>query len=174
MNDLVVKVCVAGEGGTGKTSLINRLIHNTFSEFMKMTIGTGIYSYDIVHDDHKVVFQIWDFAGEDRFRFFLPTYLKGSSAVLLCWDMSRFITLRNLNEWYEIVEKNAEDAIIYMIGTKKDIKGQDSTIDEGFIESFKKNKKFARIFETSAKTGENIKELFSTLAKDILEKRKLI
>jgi GTPase SAR1 family protein len=75
MNEIILKVSVAGEGGTGKTSLLHRLITGGFRADMKMTIGTGLMSYTTKCEEYKIFYQLWDFAGEKRFRFFLPNYL---------------------------------------------------------------------------------------------------
>ncbi|MCP4763418.1 MAG: GTP-binding protein, partial [archaeon] len=112
MKDLVLKVCVTGEGGTGKTTLLHRLISGEFIANMKMTIGTGLMTHNVLingeDDDYNITYQLWDFAGEKRFRFFLPNYLKGSSAVFMCFDLSRYPTFKNLEEWYKIVTETSK------------------------------------------------------------------
>jgi len=173
MKEMIIKVCIAGEGGTGKTTLLHRLIEGKFIADMKMTIGTGLMTYQVTVKDIRIVFQLWDFAGEERFRFFLPAYLKGAKSVLLCYDTTRFTTFQNLDEWYSIVENvlDVNNVLIYLIGTKIDLTDKRS-VNKDVIDDFLKLKKFDRYFETSSKTGENIKEIFQQLAEDVFEKQK--
>ncbi|MHA1338498.1 MAG: Rab family GTPase [Promethearchaeota archaeon] len=173
MREIIVKVAIAGEGGTGKTTLLHRLVKGEFIADMKMTIGTGLMTYAVTSGDYKITFQLWDFAGEERFRFFLPNYLKGAKAVLLCYDTTRMPTLNNLEEWYEIIESvlKVEETILYLIGTKIDLTEKKSVKPE-VVKDWMKGRNFKRFFETSAKTGKNIEEVFKELAKDILEMQK--
>jgi small GTP-binding protein len=65
------KICIFGDSGVGKTSLTHRYISNRFEEDTKMTIGVDILSKDVEIENFIVKLQIWDFAGEERFRFLL-------------------------------------------------------------------------------------------------------
>lgn len=168
MNEVIIKVSVAGEGGTGKTSLLHRLVTGTFKEDMKMTIGTGLMSYNTSYNNFRIIYQLWDFAGEKRFRFFLPNYLKGSKAILLCFDSTRFNSFQNLTEWYNIVKENINiyNTYIYLISTKIDLT-QRRAVFKDSIDNWMKDKKIDRFFESSALSGENIKEIFNKLTEDI-------
>lgn len=172
MNELVMKVCVVGEGGTGKTSMLHRLVKDEFISDMKMTIGTGLMTHSIEVDSQKIIYQLWDFAGENRFRFFLPNYLKGAKAVILCYDMTRFPTFNNLNEWYSIVESNIDlsKMVVYLVGNKKDLKQKKAVFSET-VDEWKDKRKIDRTWTSSALTGENIDEIYQTLGKDLIEKR---
>lgn len=174
MNEVILKVSVAGEGGTGKTSLLHRLVTGTFKEDMKMTIGTGLMSYVTSFNNFKIIYQLWDFAGEKRFRFFLPNYLKGSKAVLLCFDSTRYNSFQNLTEWYDIVKQNINinDTLIYLISTKIDLKERRAVFKDT-INEWIKDKKIDRFYESSALSGENIKEIFNKLTEDIYSKMQL-
>ncbi|MEM3587974.1 MAG: GTP-binding protein, partial [Candidatus Jordarchaeaceae archaeon] len=72
------KVIVVGEGGVGKTTFINRYTTQRFIESTKITIGTGFYSLDKRVNSDFIKLQLWDFGGEKRFRFILPSYCKGT------------------------------------------------------------------------------------------------
>jgi small GTP-binding protein len=173
MKQMIIKVCVAGEGGTGKTTMLERLVSGLFVEDTKMTIGTGLLTHEVIVGNTKFVLQLWDFAGEPRFRFFLPNYLRGSSAVVLCFDITRFPTYRSLEEWYEIVVENTkeEKTVIYLVATKGDLIDQ-RAIEQDLIDDWiKDHDRIKGFYQTSSVTGKNIDELFSKIAEDSLQLR---
>ena len=117
----VFKIIVVGEGGVGKTTMIRRLCYQKFLP-QKMTIGADLASHDLVVGGKNIKLQLWDFAGELRFRFFLPSYCKGAKGALLVFDLARYSTFKKLNEWYEILRSSAPQGItIILIGAKRDL-----------------------------------------------------
>lgn len=161
------KCIVAGDGGTGKTTLINRYITNKFSVDTKVTIGAGFYTKALELNDAFVKLQIWDFGGEKRFRFILPTYCKGAHGVIMAFDLTRLPTLVGLDDWIDIIKKNADNPKIILIGTKNDL-GQ--LVDEDTINEFlQRNNEIASFYKTSSKTGENVEDVFMQLGKLLLE-----
>src|SRR6056297_34436 len=109
-----LKLCILGEGGVGKTTLTKRIITGTFDTSTKMTIGVDfeVYATEIMDplapEDQEdvplipITAQIWDFAGEKRFRFMLPRYCKGADGGILCFDLTRYSTTRYIDEWFYI------------------------------------------------------------------------
>ena len=160
-----MKIIVAGDGGVGKTSLLNRYVSNTFLEIMKMTIGTGFFSKVLKTGDSNIKLQLWDFGGEKRFRFILPNYCKGAHGVLLAFDMNDFTTLMNLDEWLQIIRENTKNPISFLVGTKVDIAG---VLDENFIQEYLQKNQLTKFIPTSAKSGENVDRLFEELTHDVL------
>jgi small GTP-binding protein len=164
-----MKIVVAGDGGVGKTSLLNRYVSNSFLEIMKMTIGTGFFSEVIETEKDIIQLQLWDFGGEKRFRFILPNYCKGAHGVIFAFDLNDFTTLMNLDEWLEIIRENTENPVMFLVGTKADVAG---TLDEYLILQFLQKNKMNKFIPTSAKTGDNVKSVFEELAQTILDKEK--
>jgi small GTP-binding protein len=161
------KCIVAGDGGTGKTTLINRYMTNKFSVDTKVTIGAGFYTKTLEIEDALIKLQIWDFGGEKRFRFILPTYCKGAHGVIMAFDLTRLPTLVGLDEWIDIIKKNADNPKIILIGTKLDL-GQ--MVDDNTIQEFtEKNKEIASVYKTSSKTGEHVEEVFAQMGNLLLE-----
>ncbi len=163
------KCIVAGDGGTGKTTLINRYITKTFSVDTKVTIGAGFYTKTLEINDSILKLQIWDFGGEKRFRFILPTYCKGAHGVIMAFDLTRLPTLIGLDEWIDIIKKNAAtNPKIILIGTKSDL-GQ--IVDEEIINEFlARNKDVSSFYKTSSKTGENIEVVFEQMGQLLLDR----
>ncbi len=164
-----LKIVVAGDGGVGKTCLLNRYISNTFMDVMKITIGTGFFAKEIEMEDFIAKLQLWDFGGEKRFRFLLPNYCKGAHGVILAFDMNDFTTLMNLDEWLQIVRENTKDPVIILVGTKVDVAGY---MDERIIQDFCKENAIKKFIPTSAKTRKNIELVFQELVENIIDKSK--
>jgi small GTP-binding protein len=161
------KVIVVGEGGIGKTTFINRYTTQKFIESTKITIGAGFYSLDKKVNGDYVKLQLWDFGGEKRFRFILPSYCKGTSGVIFAFDLTRPSSLWNLEEWFDLVKKNTNNPISLLIGTKADEAekfGARAVKDEQVAEFLKKHNLSPDLFfKTSSKTGQNVKEVFAKL-----------
>ncbi len=168
------KVIVVGEGGVGKTTFINRYTTQKFIESTKITIGAGFYSLDKKVNGDSVKLQVWDFGGEKRFRFILPSYCKGTSGVIFAFDITRPSSLWNLEEWFDLVKKHTNNPISLLIGTKADEAEKVSvkTVNDEQIAEFikKHNLPPDSFFKTSSKTGQNVKEVFTKLY-DLLYKR---
>lgn len=166
----VLKIIVVGEGGVGKTTMIRRLCYEKYLP-QKMTIGADLASYDLNIGENNYKLQLWDFAGEKRFRFFLPSYCKGARGALLVFDLARYSTFKKLNEWYEILRASAPQSITtILVGAKRDILREKGAISFEEVLEFQESHNIEGYIETSAKTGENISEAFKLLTKKIIEK----
>ena len=171
--EFLFKIVVVGDGGVGKSTMIQRLITGHFVP-MKITIGTDLMSWSTTRDNVDIKLQIWDFAGEKRFRFFLPNYARGAQGCLLCYDISRYTSFQNLQEWYDVVEENTKNPIFIMVGGKADLSESRRTVKKEEAEEFKNEHNIPFLIETSSKTGDNNTNLFETLVEAMLKKRELI
>jgi small GTP-binding protein len=177
----VLKICVLGEGGVGKTTLTQRMITGLFDAKTKMTIGVDFhllkttimdpFAPDDADDVDQIDLQcqIWDFAGEKRFRFMLPRYCKGAVGGMLCFDLTRFSTTKYIHEWSTIWKENAPaDSPIILVGTKSDLlnseEEQDAAMDT--IIDLARNLNLDEFYIISSKTGKDV----HILTNDILNK----
>jgi small GTP-binding protein len=167
------KIVVVGDGGIGKSTMIQRLITGKYIE-QKITIGTDLASWGINLNDLTVKLQIWDFAGEKRFRFFLPNYSRGSDGCLLCYDITRYSSFQNLPEWYNIIKNNASNPGFILVGGKLELADSKRTVQLEDAEEFQKRYNIPYHFETSSKSGYKIKDIFETITKLILKKRNIL
>ena len=119
------KVCVFGDGGVGKTTLVKRYLTGLFKDDYLITIGMDFYLKKLKVENKKVSLQIWDFAGEDRFRFLLPSVVSGAAGVIFMYDTTRYVTFKNLNNWMKVFRgatKNTQDQIqTLLVGGKIDL-----------------------------------------------------
>jgi small GTP-binding protein len=168
----IFKIIIVGEGGVGKTTMIRRLC---FGQYLpqKMTIGTDLSTYDLTVGNLKCKLQLWDFAGEKRFRFFLPSYCRGAVGCLFVFDLVRYSTFKKLEEWYEIIDKNTQDIISVLVGSKLDLAKERGAVNFEEVLEFQKTHNINSYLETSSKTGENNNELFELITRKIIEKKDL-
>ena len=114
---IVLKVLTAGEGGVGKTTLLRRYVEGKFSSETKMTMGVEFFLKELNIDGQKVMLQLWDFGGQERFRFLLESYVIGARGALLMFDLTRTMTLENIEQWVQIVRKEDPELPILFLGS---------------------------------------------------------
>jgi small GTP-binding protein len=177
MYDALFKVCIFGDGGVGKTSLVNRFLTGLFKSGTIMTIGVDFLMKDLEFQGKKVALQIWDFAGEKRFQFLLPGYVKGTSAGIFMFDITRMSSLTSLNEWLEVFKKGADEeganVPIMIVGGKIDLTDRRSVFSIDAKE-MAQSYNLLDYIECSSKTGENIELIFDKLAQFLLKNAGII
>lgn len=166
----ILKILTAGEGGVGKTTLLHRYVEGKFSAETKMTIGVEFFLKEVEVDGKQCTLQLWDFGGQERFRFLLESYVLGAKGALLMFDLTRPMTLENLEEWVKIVRKSDNTIPVLFIGTKLDLES-DIMVDDNYALQFKDKFKLFDYLKISSKTGQNVQESFEHLTKKILERQ---
>jgi len=161
-NARIIKVFIAGEGGVGKTTMVDRFVKGTFNPNTIMTIGANFAVKNLkMSTGQEVTLQIWDLGGEDRFKFILPRYIKGSEAGIIAFDSTRYSTFRNLDVWLNLIRDNVPDIGLILVGTKADL--ENGSPDTSAFEEYVKEKKLNAFFLTSSKSGQNIDSVFQKL-----------
>ena len=166
----IMKILTAGEGGVGKTTLLDRYVEGKFSADLKMTIGIEFFAKEIIIDEIQCILQIWDFGGEKHFRFMLESYVLGAKGALLMFDLTRPITLMNLEQWVNIVRKNDPDLPVLFLGTKLDLKDK-IQVEDNYALQFREKFNLFGYLKVSSKSGENVQKAFELLVKKILEQQ---
>ncbi|MFX1311464.1 MAG: Rab family GTPase [Promethearchaeota archaeon] len=168
------KLCIFGDGGVGKSTLIRRYVTKVFEEKTKMTIGADFSVKNLEVDGKNVTLRIWDFAGEERFRVLLPSFVKGADGGIFMYDVTRYSTLNNIKDWLSIFKyfvSNDQTRIpIIMIGGKADLQDQRSVKPEEAKE-LSKNYNLQGFYECSSKTGDNVEIIFEDITRKMLENR---
>jgi small GTP-binding protein len=158
-----------GDASVGKTSLTIRYISGFFLEDLKLTIGVDFYSKNILFKDKKVKLQIWDFGGEERFRFLLSQYCKGANAAFFLYDITNARTLEHISAWTDLIRQHAGYIPIMLIGSKLDLEEYRAVPREEGINAAKIHNLSAFV-ELSSKTGFNVEKAFETMADTLFEK----
>ena len=160
----VFKTIVAGAGGVGKSALIQRYVDGSFLEDHKMTIGADFKVKDVVLDTGESVrLQLWDFAGEERFRFLLGDYCAGASGALICYDVTVYATFEQIPEWLKIIRENAGMVPIILVGNKYDLDSHE--VDLETAEDYAEQAKCLMNVMCSSKLDLNVEPIFSAMAK---------
>jgi small GTP-binding protein len=166
----ILKILTAGDGGVGKTTLLHRFVEGRFSADTKMTIGVEFFLKETQIDGQQCTLQLWDFGGQERFRFLLESYVLGAKGALLMFDLTRPITLDNLDQWINIVRKSDPNLPVMFLGTKNDL-AEEIMINDEYAESIKEQFNLFEFLRISSKTGENVQEAFELLTKRILDRQ---
>ncbi|MHA1230149.1 MAG: Rab family GTPase [Candidatus Helarchaeota archaeon] len=173
MSAYILKVIIAGPGGVGKTAMLMRFTKGVFIENTKMTIGVDFSAVKIKAStslgERVITLQIWDFGGEERFRFILPGYCAGASGAILCFDLTNPETFESLPEWLDLIRSKVPDIPIILVGTKSDLVDE-RKIDRELAEQKMKEWGLSGYIETSSKSGENIGYVFGLLSQEMLMK----
>ena len=149
-----------GDGQVGKTSLISRLTGKKFDDSPMTTIGKETYLYDTILHDINIKIKIFDTAGQERFKSMSANVIKNVEGLILTYSIESKESFNNLDNWLHQLN-NVSDISktpIILVGNKSDLKDlREVDYEEG--EDYAKEHDF-HFFETSAKTGENVKEAF--------------
>lgn len=161
------KVCLVGNDGVGKTSIVVRFTKGTFSNSYLVTLGVDFYEYTFTRpqeNDDKLIFQIWDLASQASFAIMRSQYLSFSNYVVIVVDHDR-VTSEYIQPWINDVKKHAGDNVPFLIALNKI-----DYLSSEQVEKIVKNleEKFnVKVFATSAKTGENVSEMFNFIADNL-------
>lgn len=154
------KVVITGHFGVGKTSLFNRFISNTFNEKYLTTIGVRVDKKTVIVDNVEISLVIWDLAGEVSQEKVPRSYFLGASAIIYVFDLSRPATFSRLDDDIQYIETVLPSVLIRKVANKKDL-----VSDETLKAIYKQAR--PHIF-TSARTGENVEELFDGIARILI------
>lgn len=170
MYDATFKIIIFGDAGCGKTTLTQRFLTNLFVSDSKMTIGVDFEVKSLEVDKEKVKLQIWDFGGEERFRFLLPTYVRGARGGLFLYDITNYSSIAHIDDWLSVIRKEirAEDVFpIVVVGSKADLaENREVSAEDGI--KIAKSRNVDGFIETSSKTGENVEKTFEALTRLML------
>ena len=163
------KILLLGDSTVGKTCFLLRYTDDTFLDLHMATIGLDYRLKTMILDDHRIVkVQLWDTAGQDKFRAITRNYYKGARGIILIYDVTNIKSFENIKKWInEIKEEISEKVTIVLIGNKIDNEGERKiSKDQGEKLA---NEYGVTFFETSAKTGQGINESVFYLVQKIVE-----
>jgi len=148
------KIVLVGHFGVGKTSIVRRYVSNIFTTDYKVTIGVHIFKKEIEVNNNKLTFVIWDLEGKDDIEKVRVSHLLGTSGFIYIVDPTRNTTYVNIESEVGYLKSNYPKAKLLTVANKVDL------IDK---EAFLKDVSFPIDFFTSAKTGDNVEEIFNKM-----------
>jgi small GTP-binding protein len=156
------KVILTGSFGVGKTSLFNQFIYSKFDEKYLTTIGVKVNKKTIEIDGRELSILLWDIAGEVAQDKVPVSYFLGASGIIYVFDLTRPSTHINIASDLEYLKNMLPDGIVKVVGNKKDLLNETQLAD--VLASISTNVDIV----TSAKTGENVEDLFFELGKHLI------
>ena len=168
-DECVYKVLLLGDTTVGKTCFLMKYTDKTFQDIHMATIGLDYRLKTMkLKSGKNIKLQIWDTAGQDRFRAITKNYYKGSHGIILIYDVTNLQTFENVKTWVsQIREEASNNVVIYIAANKIDMEAERKvTKEEGEKLAKEKNMMF---YECSAKNGENVQCAIEELAKKLLK-----
>ncbi|KAJ8025520.1 Ras-related protein Rab-24 [Holothuria leucospilota] len=168
-----LKVVLLGKEAGGKTSLVERYLHDRFHPNVpyQNTIGAAFGAKKVEVGGINVTMGIWDTAGSERYEAMSRIYYRSARAAIVCFDLTDDTSFDRAKFWVDELLKNEPDCKIYLTGTKYDLIEEEKRprkVEETKVEEYA-DEIHCLVYETSSKTGQNIKELFYKIAQDYVE-----
>ncbi len=157
------KMVLFGDGGVGKTSLVDRFINDRFEENYMSTLGYNVFEKQIPHQNSIISFMIYDIGGQEKFRELRKKYAEGANVAVLVYNITDRKTFLNIKQWKADLDEFTGGIPFILIGTKVDLgpkrqvpqeEGRKIAFEIGALD----------FFETSAKTGAGVEKAFHQLA----------
>ncbi|KAG5745123.1 hypothetical protein H9Q69_012334 [Fusarium xylarioides] len=182
-----VKLVLLGEAAVGKSSLVLRFVNNDFQENKEPTIGAAFLTQKCNLPTRTIKFEIWDTAGQERFASLAPMYYRNAQAALVVYDLTKPTSLIKAKHWVAELQRQASPGIVIaLVGNKLDLTGDSGAAADGEDGDEGDDSGDARkvpteeaqayaeeegllFFETSAKSGHNVTEVFTAIANAIPE-----
>lgn len=171
--DFVFKICVLGNGGVGKTSLIRKYTRGSFQKEYIKTLGAQFSKYDEKIEGNTVKLFFWDIAGQEQFSFMRPTFYKGSKAAIIVFSHNpeEKKSFDDVIEWHEDIKKYCGNIPTMLFGNKIDLVDLENLEDEK-ANQLADERSFLGYYLTSAKTGNGVYEAFQAIIRNLYEKYK--
>ena len=167
--EMMVKVIIIGDSSVGKTNIMNKYLKNEFLEDSKATVGVEFGSKLFKIEGHNIKAQIWDTAGEEKYKAITGAYYKGSKGAFVVYDITRKESFDSVDRWINDLKSTGDSKMtIILIGNKCDLEDKREVPKEKGEE---KARSFGCAFlETSALSGDNIEKGFEMMISEIFKK----
>ena len=156
------KIIFLGDQYVGKSSILNRFYQDKFEEDYQATIGLDFHSKNVEIKGSTIRLLLYDTAGQEKFKSLIPMYIRDANIIIVVYDITNKDTFIHTDHWVnETKDLKREDAIFVLVGNKTDLEdkravsnkeGEDFATEKGFL-----------FHEVSAKTGEEVQELFTDI-----------
>mmetsp|Transcript_717 Transcript_717/g.2395 ORF Transcript_717/g.2395 Transcript_717/m.2395 type:complete len:211 (-) Transcript_717:1111-1743(-) len=158
-----MKFVMVGASSCGKTSIIKRFKDDVFYEFSESTIGALYLQNTVEVDGQTMAFELWDTAGQETYKSLTPLYLRNFRVAIITFDVTSKQSLEEAKYWIKEIlltpESKRSDTLIALCGNMVDKSGFREVPPQRTLA-----KQYGLLYyETSAKTGQGVREMFTTL-----------
>ena len=168
------KIVLLGDVNVGKTSIASRYCKNSFNDHHINTIGGAYQQQKVVLGNGSMVkLHIWDTSGQERFRAMTNLYYRDAQVAILTYDITSESSFASIDFWIEELKFKVENEnmILCLVGNKSDVSQDERKVSTAKAKNFAQENNMI-FYETSAKTGDGIKDLFVTIANKVYEQMK--
>ncbi|MFX1314040.1 MAG: Rab family GTPase [Promethearchaeota archaeon] len=169
------KVCIVGNSGVGKTTLLHRYLENRFNPNVTSTIGSHFFVkyLRIPDEDNLITLQIWDLAGQAHFKWVRHVFYKGAKGVVYVFDLTRKNTFEDILGWKKEIETSIGMLPNVLVGNKLDLVNSENTlIAKEELDSLTEYLDACAYYKTSAKTGTRVNNVFKSLTLEMYNSQK--
>lgn len=169
MEETLLRIIIVGDSSVGKTCLVVKFTEDRFIDAHDITIGVELGNKVLQLENNIIKFQIWDTSGQENYRSVTRSFYRRAGCAILVFDLTDSSSFYNCESWVREIRQNSKDDIVlYLVGNKSDlVTGDNIPIDE--INKFVASHGILAYKQTSAKTGENIENVFREAAVRLLE-----
>jgi small GTP-binding protein len=167
------KICIVGDFGVGKTTLLHQYLERRFAPNVASTIGSNFFvkRLKVPKVQHLITLQIWDLAGQQHFKWVRQGFYKGAKGIVFVFDLTNRKTFESLPNWKIEIEKVVGGFSSVLVGNKADLlDNEHRVIGKEESDKLKQMLSAYEYFETSAKSGNNVKEFFLELITHMYKK----
>jgi GTP-binding nuclear protein Ran len=155
------KLVMAGDGGVGKTTYMRRFLTGDFTRQYYATVGAEVHPIDFNTTDKKIIFNIWDTAGQEKYAGLRNNYYKDADAAIIMFDVMSQVSYINVQMWYKDIRAVCPDIPIIIVGNKCDISGRKVKVIN--IKFHRKHN--LEYYDISAKSNYNFEKPFLQVAR---------
>ena len=165
------KVIIVGDSGSGKTSLVDRLVNKSFNPETLPTVGAEFKTYKTRVGNDDIALNLWDTAGQERYEAISQSYFRGTCGCAIVYSISDKHSFENIGNWLANIKNSClPNASLILVGNKCDLEDKRQvTLEEGEQLAAQNGIMF---LEASAKNDTNVQEIFTKIAESIVEKAK--
>ena len=169
--EFAFKVVILGDSGVGKTSLVKYEIQNSFinnNNDSTIIFEHSFKNYSIMGKNVRL--QIWDTCGKEMYHSSVQNFYRSALCIFVVFSLDSLDSFNRVNQWIdEIKENNSEEYILVLVGNKSDLT-RPRKIEKEIIENYCKRNEIENYFEASAKSGENVHDIFKNVVKQLFIK----
>ena len=163
--DISFKIIVIGDSSVGKSCLTTQAVRNNFVEFYQATVGFEFLTFNLRINSNVIKLQIWDTCGQEVYKSLISNFYRNCSLALIVYAINNRNSFEHAENWLNDLKNQSNPNVrVFLVGNKSDLE-KDRTVSKEEGEQFKQEKKLDRFMETSAKTGDNARNVMLQAAK---------